>query len=103
MIHDRWSKLGEDNLGGPDSPNLKFMRLGRTTEEGAFTLMKCILNDYWADTHTYADTYAGWSREKVDVVMSKLYYCWCVMLFEKHPITEAEEWEMAHDEDLEAD
>jgi hypothetical protein len=80
MTHDQWSKLGEINLGGMDSPNIQFMILGhRGPSSGAFTLLKCILNDYWADAPPQKE---GWSKEKIDMVMSKLYYCWCVMLNE---------------------
>lgn len=102
MIHDRWSKMGENNLGGPDSPNIKFLEMaGRNKEDGAFTMMKCILNDYWADVPTTDDPFTGWSREKVDMVMSKIYYYWCVILFEKHPPTEAQELVEALEEDRE--
>ena len=34
-------------------------------------LIKAILNDYWADAPL-----EDWNAEKVDLVMSKLYYCW---------------------------
>jgi homoserine trans-succinylase len=74
--HDQWSKLGEENLGGFDGPNISFMMNGTMiVNQGPFTLMKCILNDYWADVSNTED----WTAEKVDVVMSKLYYCWVAM------------------------
>jgi len=103
MIHDKWSKMGEENLGGPDSPNITCLDWhGRTREEGAFTMMKCILNDYWADVPPGSDeSYTLWDREKIDTVMSKIYYYWCVMLLEKHPPTENEELQSALAEDLE--
>ena len=72
--HDRWSKLGEDNLGEQN------IRWAERMEEfplspagsGPMTLMKAIINDYWADSSSKEP----WSREHVDVVMSKLYWCW---------------------------
>ena len=78
--HDQWSLLGEKNLGGPDGLNIGFTRLADQVlllYEGPFILMKCILNDYWADASPQKD---GWDHEKIDVVMSKLYYCWVAML-----------------------
>jgi len=90
MRHDRWSKMGEENLGGPEGGNLRFTHLGRTKEEGIFTLMKCILNDHWADVPP-ASLNQGWDRKHIDYVMSKIYYCWVAMLEERHPPTENEE------------
>jgi len=98
--HDRWSKMGEENLGGPDGANLRFTHLGRTKEEGMFTLMKCILNDHWADVPA-ASLNQGWDRKHIDYVMSKIYYCWVAMLDERHPPTEHEEWIDAKEEDEE--
>jgi len=84
--HDQWSALGEANLGGIDGANIRFMELGQyiVVNEGAFTLLKCILNDYWADSMDKD----AWSREKVDLVMSKLYYCWVAMLQAQMPVEE---------------
>lgn len=97
MRHDKWSKMGEENLGGPDGPNIKFLaKMMRTKEEGAFTLMKCIMNDYWADAGPQRE---GWTKAHLDMVMSKIYYCWCVMLDERHPQDENEAWLEAMEED----
>ena len=96
MRHDRWSELGEKNLGEHNIRWAEGNPLG--VEEGMFTLTKCILNDHWADNHVDV---GGWDREHVDYVMSKLYYCWCRILFEKHPVTEQEEWVDAKEEDEE--
>jgi len=45
---------------------------------GFLMLQKAIMNDYWADAKKNVD----WPAWKVDLVMSKLYYCW-VKLLEK--------------------
>lgn len=72
--HDRWSKLGEENLGEINIQWAQRMEEFPFSPSGSgpMTLLKAILNDYWADD-TSKDS---WSREKVDVVMSKLYWCW---------------------------
>ena len=71
--HDRWSKLGEENLG---ERNIEWAE-----RAGPMTLMKAIINDYWADVRKTE----SWSAEKVDVVMSKLYWCWVAWLEQTHP------------------
>ncbi len=79
--HDKWSELGLENLGGIEGMNIAFMRLGITkmsVYQGPFTLLKCILNDYWADISMSKDE--TWDKEKIDLVMSKLYFCWVAML-----------------------
>lgn len=63
MIHDRWSRVGERNLG---AKNVEWAEM-----VGPMVLMKAILNDYWADVPV-----REWDRAKVDMVMSKLYWCW---------------------------
>ena len=92
MRHDKWSKMGEEHLG---EMNLRFSRLH---DDGCFTLMKCIINDYWADAPPQTE---GWDREKIDMVMSKIYYCWVAMLEKNHPLDENESWQEAREEDLE--
>ena len=76
--HDRWSKLGEENLG---EINIQWAQ--RSEEfplsppgSGPMMLLKAILNDYWADDMSRDP----WSREHVDIVMSKLYWCWVAWL-----------------------
>ena len=96
ILHDQWAKMGYDNLGGDGSPNLAFTRLASSKEEGLFTLMKCVLNDHWADVPGETQ---DWPAEHVDYVMSKLYYIWCAMLDEKHPLSEDEAWRAAKEED----
>ena len=80
--------MGEEHLGD--------MNISWGERAGWDILMKAIMNDYWADCPRDV---GAWPREKVDIVMSKLYYCWCRMLFEKHPVTEQEEWVDALEED----
>ena len=66
---DRWSDMGAEHLG---ENNIRWAQVA-----GPLTLMKAIMNDYWADAQTPGD---GWSQEKVDMVMSKLYWCWVCWL-----------------------
>ena len=40
------------------------------------TLMKSIINDYWTDDVKTKD----WDSEKVNMVMSKIYWCWVAWL-----------------------
>ena len=79
--HDKWSELGLENLGGKDGMNIRFMCIKSDKMEvysGPFTLLKCILNDYWADIRMSSEE--TWDKEKIDIVMSKLYFCWVAML-----------------------
>ena len=71
MKHDRWSKMGEENLG---EMNIRFGKKASWS-----ILMKAIINDHWADAPREA-----WDEEKVDYVMSKLYYVWCAQLHDYH-------------------
>lgn len=92
MRHDQWSKMGEENLGehnirfaeiqGPNGFKGKMFDRQEWGHDGFFTLMKCIMNDHWADANTPKD---GWPAFHVDLVMSKLYYCWVRMLDEVKP------------------
>ena len=67
MKHDRWSALGMENMG---ENNIKWGE-----KAGWDILIKSILNDYWADVPpSRKEDY--WDRQKIDMVMSKLYYCW---------------------------
>ena len=63
MKHDEWSEKGMKNMG---KMNIKWGE-----KAGWDMLIKAILNDYWADAPL-----EDWNAEKVDMVMSKLYYCW---------------------------
>ena len=74
MKHDRWSKMGEENLG---EMNIRFAKKGSWS-----ILMKAIINDHWADAPDHLK--GAWSEEKVDYVMSKLYYVWCAQLHDDH-------------------
>ena len=82
--HDRWSELGEENLG---ELNIQW---ARKIEEfhngpagaGPMTLMKAIMNDYWADNPLGVND--GWDKEKIDMVMSKLYWCWVAWMDLSH-------------------
>jgi hypothetical protein len=42
-------------------------------------LQKAIMNDYWADVSPGIHDHTTWNTEKIDMVMSKLYYCWVRM------------------------
>ena len=81
--HDEWSKLGEENLG---LHNIQWAEMrahgGEGHAMGFFTLMKCILNDHWADQPKGRN---DWDSEHIDYVMSKLYYCWVRMLWDFYP------------------
>lgn len=77
--HDRWSKMGEDNLG---EMNIAF---ADRANDGGFMLMKCILNDHWADARQGWKNDYSWDRAQIDYVMSKLYYCWVAMLEHLYP------------------
>jgi len=81
--HDQWSKMGEEHLG---EHNIRWAQMMEGFPVGAvgigpLTLMKAIMNDYWADCTIPED---GWSREHVNVVMSKLYWCWVAWLEATH-------------------
>lgn len=71
--HDRWSKMGKEHLGE--------MNIRWAERAGPLTLQKAIMNDYWADAIIPKE---GWSKEKVDMVMSKLYWCWVAWLEQTH-------------------
>lgn len=79
--HDRWSKMGEDNLG---EHNVKWAQKMEGHDGvpggGPMTLMKAIMNDHWADVPERRD----WSADHVDFVMSKLYWCWVAWLDVTH-------------------
>jgi hypothetical protein len=77
--HDRWSKLGAENLGEHNIEWARRMEEFPTSPPGSgpMTLLKAILNDYWADNPIPNQ---GWDKEKVDIVMSKLYWCWVAWL-----------------------
>jgi len=99
MKHDQWSKMGEEHLG---EHNIKFAEISGPQghrgqldvqhwgHNGFFTLMKCILNDHWADIPGGTNKH-GWTAEHVDMVLSKIYYCWVRMLDEAHPEEDDEE------------
>ena len=74
--HDQWSKMGEEYLG---EMNIKFAE-----KAGPMVLMKAIINDYWADClekHTLE-----WNAEHINMVMSKLYWCWVAWLEQEHGV-----------------
>ena len=81
MIHD-------DIIDYLDCHNDKLAKMGKKElgphnvlwgdKVGFLMLQKAIMNDYWAD----AEKDRAWPSWKVDMVMSKLYYCW-VKLLEK--------------------
>ena len=77
--HDQWSKMGEENLGEINIKWAERMEEFPMSPAGAgpMTLLKAILNDYWADAPPQRE---GWDKDKIDVVMSKLYWCWVAWL-----------------------
>ena len=80
MRHDQWSKMGEEHLG---EMNIRWCdKIGG--RDGPMMLMKAIMNDYWADVPGGTNKH-GWTAEHVDMVMSKLYYCWVRWLDQEHP------------------
>lgn len=88
--HDRWSKMGEENLGEHNIEWAKMMEEWHVGVDGhgPMTLMKAIMNDHWADCNTPKD---GWPQFHVDLVMSKLYWCWVAWLECTHPLGDEEE------------
>jgi hypothetical protein len=72
MRHDQWSKMGEEHLG---ENNIRWAE-----KVGPLTLMKSIINDYWADAPK-----SDWNQDHVDMVMSKIYWCWVLWLENTHP------------------
>ncbi len=67
---DQFAEMGKKHL---DVNNVNW-----GDKVGFLMLQKAIMNDYWADRQKGR----GWPAWKVDMVMSKLYYCW-VKLLEK--------------------
>jgi len=89
--HDRWSKLGEEYLGEHNIAWAERMESFPTQVPGSgpLTLMKSIMNDYWADVPGKTQ---DWPAEHVDMVMAKLYWCWVAWLEATH-LDLAEDWE----------
>ena len=94
--HDQWSKLGEEYLGEHNIAWAEKMESFPTQVPGAgpLTLMKSIMNDYWADVRGPTK---DWPAELVDCVMAKLYWCWVAWLDATH-VNLAEEWKVDADE-----
>lgn len=85
MKHDQWSKMGEEHLGEANLNWVKKMdemHMG-PPGYGSLTLMKAIMNDYWADIPGGTNKH-GWTADHVDMVMSKLYWCWVAWLEASH-------------------
>ena len=80
--HDDWSEMGEEHLG---EHNIRWAQrmesiIPGVPGSGPLTLMKSIINDYWADNCKTFD----WPSEHVNMVMSKLYWCWVAWLEATH-------------------
>ena len=78
--HDYWSKMGEENLGKHNiewAKKMEDFHMG-VPGHGPMTLMKAILNDHWADCP--AKDSLLWNGEYINMVMSKLYWCWVAWL-----------------------
>lgn len=81
--HDRWSKLGEQYLGEHNikwAERMEGMNMG-VPGSGPLTLMKSIINDYWADVPGATQ---DWDAMHVDMVMAKIYWCWVAWLEATH-------------------
>lgn len=78
--------MGERNLGEHNIAWVDRMSTFDRPGHGSMTLMKAIINDHWAD----APKMSEWTREHVDYVMSKIYYCWVRWLDETHPVEDQE-------------
>jgi len=81
--HDQWSKLGEEYLG---EHNIEWARKIESFPHGVpgsgpLTLMKSIINDYWADVPGATQ---DWDAMHVDMVMAKIYWCWVAWLEATH-------------------
>ena len=79
--------MGELNLG---EHNIEWARRMEEMPHGIpgagpMTLLKAILNDCWADRPKMN---LGWTQDEVNVVMSKLYWCWVAWLEATHSKTE---------------
>ena len=79
--HDYWSKMGEEHLG---EINIAWAKRSEAFPlsppgSGPMMLMKAILNDYWAAVSP-KDRKHDWKPEYIDMVMSKLYWCWVAWL-----------------------
>jgi len=87
--HDQWSQLGEQYLGEHNISWAEKMESFNTQAPGSgpLTLMKAIMNDYWADVPGKTQ---DWPAEHVDMVMAKLYWCWVAWLEATHPESEEE-------------
>ena len=81
--HDRWSKLGEEYLVEHNIKWVEHMESFQTGVAGAgpLTLMKAIINDYWADVPGATQ---DWPAMHVDEVMAKIYWCWVAWLEATH-------------------
>ena len=81
--HDRWSKLGEEYLGEHNIGWAQRMEsIPAVPGHGPMTLMKAIINDYWADVLGKTQ---DWDAMFVDEVMAKIYWCWVAWLEATHP------------------
>ena len=74
--------MGEEHLGEHNICWAEMMEsiIPGVSGSGPLTLMKSIMNDYWAD----APKTGSWNREKIDMIMSKLYWCWVAWLEATH-------------------
>jgi hypothetical protein len=82
--HDMWSKMGEEQLGEHNVRWAKMMEEFPNSPPGAgpMTLLKAILNDYWADVPSTQRH--DWDIRYQDMVMSKLYWCWVAWMDSTH-------------------
>ena len=62
--------------------DIKWTEMINNRTHGCLILQKAIMNDYWADCSCTVPGHTGWEKEHVDMVMSKLYYCWVRMSME---------------------
>ena len=74
-ITDPWYLMGKKHL----ERSIEWTEMMGKRPHGWLILQKAIMNDYWADVPLNTN---GWDIEKIDMVMSKLYYCWVRMSME---------------------
>ena len=71
-ITDPWYLMGKKHL----ERDIEWMEMMDKRPLAWLILQKCILNDYWADVPSSPNNTRTWDQEMIDMVMSKLYYCW---------------------------
>ena len=71
-ITDPWYLMGKKHL----QLSIEWTEMMGKRPHGWLILQKAIMNDYWADVPSSPGNIRTWDQEHIDMVMSKLYYCW---------------------------